>query len=593
MITASAFRSMVWPDGEPRVPTNASELAIGGALDAAAHRIAHDPIPDRLREQVERAVRELGGELFAVRSSSAIEDREHGAAPGVFESHIGVTEPELWPAIRAVWASALAPFAIRYARVQHTNSLAIAVIVQRAVSGERAVIYTRSPSEPHGTECVIERAGSLASVARAAWPLAEQVERAIGARDGADVEMIGDWIVQARPIVHQAPVPARVAPPPAMIAPLLDGRLWQWDIAHNPDPLSPAQVGLVERVERAAVAPWSMRVCGGYLYISAGHDALAGAPPPAALPAIEARLAATLEGDTTLADALDRYVAFYTIWSRELVPLVAAAKQQAGERRGPRPSSVEACLLAAARGDLAVDALLERLSPLAPAWDVAVPTFGEQPELVHDAVRRARAVASVTTGDHQDEGASDLAERDDWWFARAQAMVRRAILATARSRGISSDDACWLVVGDLLEPIDPITATRRAAAHRAAYQRAARWEMPLRVPIVDHAIGEVRLRGVGGGPRVVGRVVRYASLASAVAVGHGDVVVTRSVTPALAVLVVGCAAIVSETGGLLDHGAAMARELGITYLVGCTGAWTDLVDGSVVVVDPPTVRLQT
>ena len=93
------------------------------------------------------------------------------------------------------------------------------------------------------------------------------------------------------------------------------------------------------------------------------------------------------------------------------------------------------------------------------------------------------------------------------------------------------------------------------------------------------------LRGVGTGPRVSGRVVRFASLASAIAVGAGDVVVTRAVTPALAVLVAGCAALVSETGGLLDHGAALARELGIPCVVGCRDAWSQLADGMLVTVD--------
>jgi len=93
------------------------------------------------------------------------------------------------------------------------------------------------------------------------------------------------------------------------------------------------------------------------------------------------------------------------------------------------------------------------------------------------------------------------------------------------------------------------------------------------------------LRGVGYGPRVVGRVVRFASLASAMFASAGDVVVVRAVTPALAVFVGKCAALVSETGGLLDHGAALARELGITCVVGCAHAWTSLADGELVVVD--------
>jgi phosphohistidine swiveling domain-containing protein len=62
-------------------------------------------------------------------------------------------------------------------------------------------------------------------------------------------------------------------------------------------------------------------------------------------------------------------------------------------------------------------------------------------------------------------------------------------------------------------------------------------------------------------------------------------VVTRAITPALAMSLEGCAALVSETGGLLDHGAALARELAIPCVVGCTGAWTQLTDGMLVSVD--------
>ena len=93
------------------------------------------------------------------------------------------------------------------------------------------------------------------------------------------------------------------------------------------------------------------------------------------------------------------------------------------------------------------------------------------------------------------------------------------------------------------------------------------------------------LRGAGAGPRIVGSVVRFASLAQAAFVGPADVVVVRAATPALAVFVGRCAALVSETGGLLDHGAAMARELGITCVVGCRDAWSTLADGMRVNVD--------
>ena len=197
--------------------------------------------------------------------------------------------------------------------------------------------------------------------------------------------------------------------------------------------------------------------------------------------------------------------------------------------------------------------------------------------------------------------AADAAETDDLWFARAQWMVRRALLALGAAHGVRGDDVFWLPLDDLTgpidhpfdRPIDPDDAHRRAAAARAAHRRAADWDMP----IVVHgdelsrelpSAPRVVLHGVGLGPRVVGRVVRLASLAALDApppIGRGDVVVTRAVTPALAMIVQGCAALVSETGGLLDHGAALARELGITGVVGCAGVWAQFTDGALISVD--------
>jgi phosphohistidine swiveling domain-containing protein len=174
--------------------------------------------------------------------------------------------------------------------------------------------------------------------------------------------------------------------------------------------------------------------------------------------------------------------------------------------------------------------------------------------------------------------------------------VRRALLDRSTALELRGDDIFWLPFDEVitLRTFDPDEAHRRASAARAAHARGAEWAMPL-VVHGDHPVHEpphaasraTTLRGVGFGPRVVGRVVRFASLASGAAtpVGRGDVIVSRAITPALAMVVDGCAALVSETGGLLDHGAALARELGITCVVGCADAWTQLGDGTLVSVD--------
>jgi pyruvate,water dikinase len=625
-----AFHAAVGAPGATAEPD-----AIGHALAAAAARIEDAELPPDLLEELGACAAALG--VVAVRSSATIEDGAEGAAAGVFSSRVGVRPEEVVPAVRAVWTSALAPLAVRYARRRADgggdgDGIAIAVILQRHVPGELVTIYTRPPGAPERDEVWIQRGERLEKRRRdAADPqigLAIAAERAIGADRGADVELVlaegaRAWLVQARPIVH--PVRrAQVPPPPVLLAPLLaDGRRWTWDVAHNPDPLSVAQAELVAHVERSGTAPWSMRVCAGYLYTAPREElsrpALASrAELDARVRELEARIEAVLgDGDSdsdgdggdasdALEDALTRYLAFYAIWAREVVPLIAAARARApaGPLLGARPSALEAALLAAARGELDEATVIARFAALSPAWDVVAPTFGERPAVLRDAIARARLLAGRAAAtpaapaapptppadaDDLARAGADLAERDDLWFARAQRLVRRALLRRAAALGLPAEDACWL---PLDEPapgrgVSVLDAHRRAAAARAAAARAARWAMPFIVG-GEPAVGlpaSPPLHGAGFGGRVTGRVRKIVSLAAAAAAGRGDVLVARAVTPALAVFVTGCAALVSETGGLLDHGASLARELGVACVVGCRDAWSLLDDGMIVTVD--------
>jgi phosphohistidine swiveling domain-containing protein len=606
VIEADAFREVAAMD-------DVAPDAIGHALEAAAQRIATAALPVALEREVAERAAALG--RLAVRSSASIEDGALGAAAGVFASLTDVAPGEVWPAIRAVWTSALTPLAVAYAR-RRAAAIAISVIVQRFAPGARMTVYTRPIGAPRGDELWLQRDGDLERIARTAAgdraeaALAMAAEAAIDASNGADVELVDLSIVQARPIVH--PVrPTRQPPPAILLAPLVeDGRRWTWDIAHNPDPLSPAQTGLVERIDRTPWSPHALRVCAGYLYTTPRAAPPAPEPPAdraelaARIAAIEPRLAGLLHADAASAgnaiEAVDRYVAFLQIWLCELSPLIAAARRKLLDRLGERGYPLEriaglaASMIGPRRG--------VRDPVMSPAWDVAAPTFAEMPAADARSVERlpspAPPIDPSACGDLATEvelarAAADAAERDDLWFARAQWRVRSALLARSRELGVSGDDIFWIPLDDAitLRSLDPDDVHRRASAARAAHARAAQWDMPLVVhggdarsemPSETH---EITLRGVGFGPRTVGRVVRFASLATARSVARGDVVVTRAVTPSLAMLVEKCAALVSETGGLLDHGAALARELGITCVVGCTGAWTQLDDGTVVCVD--------
>ena len=67
---------------------------------------------------------------------------------------------------------------------------------------------------------------------------------------------------------------------------------------------------------------------------------------------------------------------------------------------------------------------------------------------------------------------------------------------------------------------------------------------------------------------------------------HGEVLVVPCTTPAYNAVLVLAGAIVTADGGPLSHAAVLARELGISAVVGARGAMTDIPDGALIDVDP-------
>jgi len=607
---------------------------LGGKAGGLARLLgAGLPVPDgvvitSLDDVDEAAVRALGPRL-AIRSAMSVEDRAFGSAAGVFLSRTDVAADDALAAIHEVWHSGVGPLAAAYGEL-HGGEVHAMVIVQRFEPGTRVTIYTRPPGRPAHDEVWIEAAGAtMRAAARDAddpWVrLALAAEHAISAADtGADVELIvgaQTWIVQARPIVRPRAVEA-VAAPAALFGGLARGVTWRWDLDHNPDPMSPAQCGLVDAITAAKASPWRAATIAGYLYVeiasrSEDHEVPPGgtsdrrnaAEEPrrqsdedgdviARFDALAARMDAALDvTPASVADAVAAYVAFYRVFAFEVAPLVASARRA---RTGPatRPAAaLDAAVIAVARGELDEDVLLARAADFAPAWDVAVPTFGEQPALVRAAVTRVRAalpaLAPART-DPRTDAIARISEEDDVRFARAQALVRRALLAAGARLGLEDPgDACWLPLADVIAaeagaPLDADRARARAEGARAAVRRARAWAMPLEicdgVPVTPPTIAGDRWTGVGSGGRVAGVVHRVDHLGDA-QIPAGAIAVVATVTPALALLLAGARAIVSERGGVLDHGAAIARELGIPCVVGCAGAWRALRTGDRVELD--------
>jgi pyruvate,water dikinase len=60
----------------------------------------------------------------------------------------------------------------------------------------------------------------------------------------------------------------------------------------------------------------------------------------------------------------------------------------------------------------------------------------------------------------------------------------------------------------------------------------------------------------------------------------GDVLVTPYTDPSWTPLFVGIAGLVTEVGGLMTHGAVIAREYGLPAVVGVVGATRVIPDGA-------------
>jgi phosphohistidine swiveling domain-containing protein len=536
------------------------------------------------------------GELLVVRSSASIEDGAERAAPGLFSSQLNIRPSAIHRAIAEVVASADRPAARAYLAGEPVS---MAVIVQRQVAGQPGVLYTRAPVAGHDQEMwlevVIDGAASVARATRGGelvrvdpdFPLgAERIaalvrlglaaERAIGASRGADVEWVAAadalWLVQARPRT-QAPAP----PIDPEIAQALafsrgDPRLWRWDASHNPDPLSPAQQGLVDLV--ADLGDQEMRVVAGYLY---------SAPRPIAPPAVDAaelfarsaapameRALAPVEGaePPRLDDALAAYREVVAVYAGELAPALRAA----GHPASPERSAVAQALAAGAA------------HPLAPAWDVAAPTFGEDEAML----ARARARAPASTG----SGAPAIREADDLYFFRAQRVVRRALLALA-DRWRIGDDIFYLplrlVCRSERVPDDAATVAGRLRAERRR-QRARAMPLAFRdgapaEPIAPPRAPDLWRGRPAGGGSVRGPVAILGDLGHLDRDPRGAVIVAASVSPATLVQLVGAVGLICEQDGALGHAAALARELRLPCVVGCAGITRALEADDQVLVD--------
>lgn len=612
--------------GGPALPTRLDGADAVAAIDGAGRALRAAPWPDGFADQLRGSLSALpGGGALSVRSSAAIEDNPAALGAGLYCSHVGVAPAELEATLRDVLAAAVSPAAVAYlgARGRSADDLPMAVLVHRFVAGSAA--GTAALDGAAGARAIVEGRGAVTAALRARL---EAALATLVARHGP-VEV--EWVAEGDTPLFLQLRPFRAGHSRRVATAEPD---WIWDAGHNPLPLSPAQAGLVAFVDARCAVPFEQRVTGGYLFYRPRPQARPTADARAALAALQERAAELLACPEPLEAALDSFAAIYEPLFSVVQPAARAARDALAARLAEigRPAerllpsllagvdsaatarAAAAARIAAASTDAeraaARAAYAAGFGDEAPVWDVAVPTWREAPD---DIPARAQATGrTVTSPDASGQlrtalppagrapwdalvaaarDAAAVAEDDDALYARAQAHVRRALLAEGerlRAGGTlaRAADVFWLpfeLVRRLSRgeaTLDRAEADRLVTEARAAHGRA-RAAPPSLGPLSP---GGALVKGRAGSPGARVGIVRHWPLPAQADGTEPAVVVARTILPTELPLI-SAAALVVETGGVLDHVAAQARERGIPAVVGAAGALAAFADGDRVLVD--------
>ena len=178
-------------------------------------------------------------------------------------------------------------------------------------------------------------------------------------------------------------------------------------------------------------------------------------------------------------------------------------------------------------------------------------------------------------------------------------LAEKGIIATA-------EDVFWLHLEEILTaltspiPVDVLTAqvAGRQAENKLWSQSSAPYLLPegskpsfwwkwiFPTPELNHQVDARTLAGLGVSPgkvTAVARVIR--SLEEAQRLNPGEILVTRTTTPAWTPLFARISGLVTDLGGPLAHGSIVAREYGIPAVMGVGNATQSIREGDTITVD--------
>ena len=512
---------------------------------------------------------------------------------------------------------------------------ASAVLIQREIQRARLLVVAARPGRAAVLDAHDQPGDVLASGASPSFtgsltrwnhPSQPQVQQlvhraleALPGRWGLDLEIVIDpddrpWIVQARPLTRD-PFPAwsklrdalATREPEEGPGPSLEGLLI-WDAEHNPAPLSIAHTWIIQRLAAARPASGALVVLAGWLYTKTLPRDLGEVRAPADpvetlsrlrgrwLPEARARLSSITHGldaasNADLAARIDAAFDAFLVMIDLYMQVLAPARR--GFERVAMPGSPAS--------------LAERhayLDVLPSSWDIASPTLetlGVASTSPPGAVERNEA-DDPTSPMTPARAATLLGEVDDHLFAVGLAPMRHVWCAAVHRLGLEASLG-FSLNGDELRAallaggLDSIGLSAAALERRRARTEArADWTPPTRlldgVPMFD---SRPERMGIAVGPAASGPLVHRCDLADLWnrPPPSGAVVAIPSLTAQAAVVLArgDVHAVCTEHGGALSHGVLMARELGLTALIGCRGCM-DVPEGTHVLVDTRTGRLR-
>ncbi|HET7725043.1 MAG TPA: PEP-utilizing enzyme, partial [Propionibacteriaceae bacterium] len=196
-------------------------------------------------------------------------------------------------------------------------------------------------------------------------------------------------------------------------------------------------------------------------------------------------------------------------------------------------------------------------------------------------------------------------ETPKFTMVRIFGMVREALLASGHDlveAGRLDDpyDVMYCHLGDLQQAwsLPQGDLRRRVAANKEAYAREARRRQVPRVLLGDGRAFYEGMTDADGGmvgspvsPGVVEGRVRVVLTPATAGLQQGEILVCPGTDPAWTPLFLTAGGLVTEVGGLMTHGAVVAREYGLPAVVGVHEATQRLVTGQLVRLDGSTGRI--